>query len=428
MPLPVNIAELLRGQVVEWERLEFKEGWDSQPTIHSICAFANDINNWGGGYIIIGVKEENGRSVLPPSGLPVESIDRIQRELLNLCHKLQPTYFPIVVPEVVSGRHILVLWCPGGENRPYKAPESLSNNNHNHAYYVRRFSSTKKANREEETQLLQLAAKIPFDDRICQNAEIDDLNLGAIRNFLHETKSDLFETSGQIPFKDLVLQMQIARGPDEFVKPLNVGILFFGNNPQGFFPYARIEVVVYHDEIGDNFTEKTFDSPLHQQLRDALDYINQHITEHVYKVSGKAEANRFFNYPFAAIKEALANAVYHRSYEEREPIEVNIRHDRIEILSFPGPQPPLTQADLIKGHIVSRRYLNRRIGDFLKELNLTEGRGTGIPKMRRAMEANGSPMPFFQTDENRSSFLSVLPIHPNVPKVASGGLTGEATG
>lgn len=41
--------------------------------------------------------------------------------------------------------------------------------------------------------------------------------------------------------------------------------------------------------------------------------------------------------------------------------------------------------------IVARRYRNRRIGDFLKELDLTEGRCTGIPKMRAAMEKNGSP-------------------------------------
>ena len=28
MPLPINIHELLRGKSVEWERLEFKEGWN----------------------------------------------------------------------------------------------------------------------------------------------------------------------------------------------------------------------------------------------------------------------------------------------------------------------------------------------------------------------------------------------------------------
>jgi ATP-dependent DNA helicase RecG len=65
MPLPININELINGQIVEWERLEFKEGWNPENIIHSICAFANDFNNWGGGYIVIGIGEKNGNPLRP---------------------------------------------------------------------------------------------------------------------------------------------------------------------------------------------------------------------------------------------------------------------------------------------------------------------------------------------------------------------------
>jgi ATP-dependent DNA helicase RecG len=47
---------------------------------------------------------------------------------------------------------------------------------------------------------------------------------------------------------------------------------------------------------------------------------------------------------------------------------------------------------------------NRRIGEFLKELDLTEGRLTGIPKILKAMAANGSPAPLFETDDERLWF------------------------
>ena len=67
--------------------------------------------------------------------------------------------------------------------------------------------------------------------------------------------------------------------------------------------------------------------------------------------------------------------------------------------------------ELQKGIIHNRRYRNRRIGDFLKELDMTEGRGTGIPIIRREMEKNGSPEPRFETDENHSYFITTLPIH-----------------
>lgn len=81
-----------------------------------------------------------------------------------------------------------------------------------------------------------------------------------------------------------------------------------------------------------------------------------------------------------------------------------------------------------KSHVA--RYRNRRIGEYLKELDLTEGRGTGIPKILRAMKANGSPPPEFRTDDDHSFFATVLPIHPDA-KAAAPDLadpTGQVTG
>jgi len=81
MTLPVNINDLINGQVVEWDRIEFKRGWNPEAVIHTICAFANDINNWGGGYIIIGINELNGSPNLPTVGLNPNRLDAIQGEL-----------------------------------------------------------------------------------------------------------------------------------------------------------------------------------------------------------------------------------------------------------------------------------------------------------------------------------------------------------
>lgn len=60
---------------------------------------------------------------------------------------------------------------------------------------------------------------------------------------------------------------------------------------------------------------------------------------------------------------------------------------------------------------MSREYRNRRIGDFLKELGLTEGRGTGFPAIYNAMENNGSPKPKFETNEQSTHVLATLPVH-----------------
>jgi ATP-dependent DNA helicase RecG len=51
------------------------------------------------------------------------------------------------------------------------------------------------------------------------------------------------------------------------------------------------------------------------------------------------------------------------------------------------------------------------LGDFLKELDLTEGKATGIPTIIKAMEKNVSPKPEFDTDEDRSFFHVIVPVH-----------------
>jgi ATP-dependent DNA helicase RecG len=78
------------------------------------------------------------------------------------------------------------------------------------------------------------------------------------------------------------------------------------------------------------------------------------------------------------------------------------------------------------GRAQPRRYRNRRIGEFLKELEFTEGRSTGIPKIMEAMEKNGSPPAEFEFDEDHSYFMVRLPIHPAALEVAESAARGES--
>ena len=71
-------------------------------------------------------------------------------------------------------------------------------------------------------------------------------------------------------------------------------------------------------------------------------------------------------------------------YDVREPVEVRILKDRIEISSYPGLERSIPNSAIQNNTIRGKKYRNRRIGDFLKELKLNEGRNTGIPKIKRA--------------------------------------------
>lgn len=211
MHLPINIDAVLHGRTVESERVEFKKGWNPEAVLRSLCAFANDFHNLGGGYIFIGVESRNGRPILHPVGLDPDALDKLQKEIIAIGHRIQPDY--------------------------------------------------------------------------------------------------------------------------------------------------------------------------------------------------------------------------HRGYDIREPVEVQILPDEVIITSQPGPDRSIRASDLKKDRFVSRRYRNRRIGEFLKELDLAEGRGTGIPKIMRAIRRNKSPRPKFETDEDRTYFAARFPIHPKARKKAkpTPQVTGEVT-
>ncbi len=296
-----------------------------EPRCHhqNLVRFANDFENLGGGYVVIGQDcDANGEPTFPPVGLPANQLDKIQQELLRYCNLIQPSYFPILSVEQYEGRNLIVLWAPGGQNRPYKAPRTVTAKTMEHHYYIRRYSSTVelKANSEDEQELLRLTATVPFDDRQCHQADLTDLRLPLIRSYLKEVRSDLYRDSGKIPLVELARQMNIIEGADEYVKPRNVGLLFFHEEPRKFLSGAQIDVVIFpKGPGGGDFIEKSFYGPLHEQVRDALRYLqNNVLREKVSKHKDRPEATRIFNYPLPAVEEALVNAVYHRSYEQRE--------------------------------------------------------------------------------------------------------------
>lgn len=74
MAIPTSIKTLLSGDVVEWARIELKQTWNPAASLKTICAFANDLDNWGGGYIIIGVQEVNGRPIYPFKGCATRKV------------------------------------------------------------------------------------------------------------------------------------------------------------------------------------------------------------------------------------------------------------------------------------------------------------------------------------------------------------------
>jgi ATP-dependent DNA helicase RecG len=271
---------------------------------------------------------------------------------------------------------------------------------------------------------MQQTARVPYDDRRAAEATLDDLRETKVREFLRDIDSARVKEPDA---RELYRKMRLCARTNGHEMPRNVGLLMFSEDPERWFPGARIEVVQFGDVGGKVIEERTFRGPLHEQLRHALQYLQSLSTAHLRKRADAVESRGWVSFPLRALRESLVNAVYHRSYDGvPEPIKVYLFADRMEITSYPGPVDGIRPEHLAPGgRVPPVPARNRRIGELLKDLRLAEGRGTGVPLMFDDMRSNGSPPPTFDFDESRTYFRVTLPAHPEY--VALDALRDAAT-
>ena len=415
MPLPLNVEDLLTSRTVESERVEFKEGWNPDAIYRSICAFANDLDNTGGGFILVGVVEAAGIAQRPVKGLTAAELATIQLRMIGFNNLIRPVYNPKISIENIDGQQILVIWVPGGSNRPYEVPEQITATRKSYFYYIRRNASSVKAEHETRQELIALANQVPFDDRSNNDASITDISMVLVKDHLRLVNSKLFDFAEHGSKEDVLEQMALLDGPSERRFVRNVALMMFNEDPQRFFPVTRVEIVRFPNGEGSaEFIEyEPITGPVPTIIRRTLEFLRGNVMEQkVTKLVDNEESVRVWNYPFQAMEETIANALFHRDYATREPVEIRILPESIVVLNYGGPDRSIRQEDFAAGRIRPRRYRNRRLGDFLKELKLTEGRATGIPTILQSLHQNNSPSPSFRFDDDRTFFEVEIFSHP----------------
>lgn len=423
MELEFGIEDLLNGKRVESDRLEFKAGWNPDDIYPSICAFANDFDNQGGGYIIIGVQEENGIAKRPVKGIEEAELDAIQKDMLGFNKKIIPAYFPKTIIDKVDDRYVIVLWVPTGIQRPYKVPEHVtSKREKSYKYFIRYNTSSISATTEQEKELIQMAGRIPFDEQPNSVASFDDISLVLLEEHLKATGSKLAKQVSKRGVKDILEEMKLLTGEPERLRIKNVALMMFCEEPDRFFPYMQVDIVKFpNGSVKDpnNFIEVpsikgSVPSIIKRTMEKLQDMV---IEERITKVDYQMEAVRRFSYPYQALEEAVVNAFYHRDYMSYEPVHIEIEPECINIISFPGIDRSVPMDVIKRGErFRTRVYRNRRLGEFLKELHLSEGHSTGVPTIQDELAKNGSPRAVFETDEDRRGLCVCIPIHPDFLK------------
>ena len=426
--LPINLDDLLQCRGVESARVEFKAGWDPKTTgyqvLRTICAFANDYHNLNGGYVVLGVAEADGRGVMPPAGLTAAEIASAGKWIRGHCNRLDPPYQPVASPEVVAGRRLLVLWAPASDTKPHAAPDGPRGASR---YWIRLGAETVDVQANGLLpRLLEQTARVPWDDRRAFDARVEDLREAAVREFLRDVGSDLIDEPSA---GDVYRRMRLTVRANGYEAPRNVALLFFADEPERWCPGARTDVVLFPDgPAGDVLSERVFRGGLVTQLRASLRYLEGLQQTEIRKAPERVRSRTWVNYPLRAIREALVNALYHRSYQADapEPTKVYCHPDRMEITSYPGPVPGIEPEHFAaETAMPAAPARNRRIGELFAELKLAERRLTGVSKIFEAMARNGSPPPLFDFDEGRTWFRVTLPAHPGL---GAGGQAARRAG
>ena len=213
MAIPTNIQTILNDSIVESVRVELKEGWNPETILHTICAFANDLDNFYGGYIIIGIDDK--RNVI---GIDDDKYDLLQKEVVRYCKKcLEPSYIPVIDLLDYQNKKIVVLWCPAGSNKPYRCYENVYREKKDTRYfaYVRKGSLTLVASRYEEIELQNIGSFEPFDDRINYHYGLNVINRGIVEEYLKLSKSSLLYDLNERPIEDILLDLKVVGGPKE---------------------------------------------------------------------------------------------------------------------------------------------------------------------------------------------------------------------
>lgn len=366
MELELSIEDLLNKRRVESDRIEFKASWNPDDIYHSICAFANDFDNVGGGYVLIGVEEKNGVAVRPVKGLEEYELDTIQKELLGYNNTMIPAYFPRVIIEQVDGKNVVVLWVTPGVQRPYKAPEHVTaKKDKKYYYYIRYATSSVRANAEQERELINMTNYAPFDTRPNFEATESDISVALLTDHLNTTKSKLAKQIGKRGVMEVLGDMQLLVGPPEQLCISNAALMMFCEHLDKFFPYTQVEITKFPEgsiKNPNNFIEvpvikgsvPTMIKRTMEKLQDMV------IEEKVTKVDYQMEAIRRYSYPYQALEEAVVNAFYHRDYQSYQAIIIEIEPDCVRIISYPGIDRSISQKTIAEGERFKSRYYRNK--------------------------------------------------------------------
>lgn len=402
----------------ESEQVEWKENVaDVEDVAATIVAFANDLSNLGGGYVVCGAqegKDEHGFQAVTVVGLTSSRLKEIEGRVLALC---RDAVEPVLVPTIEEleapdpSRRVLVFVVPAS-----RRAHTLRLRSGRTAHYVRVGRNTIEARNGLYRELLLRKGEVePWDRRMSTTASVDDIDLFALRDALQRmgvfdpargVDDYLSDTKQLSPFVPPLCVREPLTGT---IRPRNFTLLLFGREPQKYVAGSFVLFSIYPgvDRSEPHAERHEIAGPLLVQINRLIELLN--VQSYTAFDKTNESAPNALKYPRRALHEAMVNALVHRDYESVDPIRITVFADRIEIVSPGGLVTGVRLDELREGHATAK-WRSQSLAWFFNRLQLAQAEGQGIPTILRTMRDEGCPPPTFDVVGDR--LVCTLPAHP----------------
>ena len=391
----------------------------------TISAFANG----PGGVIVCGLDERDGFA-------PVKGFEpaRIQDALIHVCaEKMTPRVIPLIDVRLFEGAPVVTAFVP--ELRPKDKPCYITTSGLYSGSYVRTGDGDRRLSPYEVDRLLEEHEQPCYDDAIVPDATMDDLDEKLVAGLLERERGIHARQFAQLDGEDALVRLHVARRDEQGVmRPTMAGLLALGSYPQEFFPRLNVTFTCYPgltkaDTTADNLRFLDY-ATLLGSIPDMVNDLVAAVRRNM-RVAARIEVFRrdVPEYPIAAVREAVVNALMHRDYSPvgcATAVYVDMYADRLEVINPGGLYGAVTVDTLELGVAGSTR--NRRLAAILESTPLNardyvaENRGSGYCIIRGEAEKAGLPQPVPR--DSISLFTLTFPTGAR----AAGAQGGEAVG
>lgn len=377
----MTLDELLSGesQYVEYKR---ERSDNARSYLKTVVAFANA----RGGTLVFGVDDKTREIV----GIPRETLYSDMDAIANaISDAIQPAVYPDITAQYVEGKSLILVSVPYGKSVPYAiAAEGVPD-----GVYVRVGATTRHADDEWVRELVIENSPEGYD-RLPQRGYTTDANaIDSLCERMHEVALERRPVG--MPASDVrrvgreqLIRWGVLCERNGQVMPAVAFSLLAGDGKVS----SSVQCAVFRGTTRSTIIDRReFGGSVVDQLEDAYQYILSKLNMGAAFGAGLTRAD-VYEVPHLVVREAIANAVVHRSYLSDEKIQVLLFDDRLEITSPGGIVRGLTLSRILEGASKAR---NKALVEAFAYMHLVESFGTGVMRMGQEMARVGLAAPDF---------------------------------